>query len=96
MNAPNLKHLSYAIGFFLMHFIAQICGQSTILTRGQLATWKPDYASANSIDLSFSRNIAAIEASAFAKLMRGDPQKIDFKKKGEPPKKQYFSLKTIS
>jgi hypothetical protein len=26
-----------------------------------------------------------------AKLIRGDPPKIDFKKKGEPPKKQYFS-----
>ena len=26
-----------------------------------------------------------------AKLIRGDPPKIDFKKKGEPPKKQPYS-----
>ena len=28
-----------------------------------------------------------------AKLIRGDPPKIDFKKKGEPPKKWQFSIK---
>jgi hypothetical protein len=39
--------------------------------------------------LSVSQSVSQ-SVSEKAKLIRGDPPKIDFKKKGEPPKKAKF------